>query len=165
MHQNINSRRFMEEVFKMKTNKNVISVLHDLVEICKDGENGYRTAAEGVENDELRDLFNLFSRQRKELISELKKHIRRLGDEPEEKGSVLGALHRGWINIKSAVTSQDEVAIISECERGEDVAIETYEKALEINLPTDIRGLVQSQHAKIKETHDRIRELEEAHES
>jgi uncharacterized protein (TIGR02284 family) len=71
-------------------------------------------------------------------------------------------LHRGWINIKSAVTGQDEGAVISECERGEDSAVRNYEDALKENLPADAKSTVQRQFAQVKEAHDRIRSLERA---
>ena len=40
-------------------------------------------------------------------------------------------MHRAWINLKSAVTSGDDHAILAECERGEDSAVDEYKKAME----------------------------------
>lgn len=40
-------------------------------------------------------------------------------------------LLRGWINLKAAVTGTDGAAIITECERGDEVAVKHYEDALE----------------------------------
>ena len=71
-------------------------------------------------------------------------------------------VHRGWINIKSAVTGEDEAAVISECERGEDSAVEAYEEALETDLPNDVKVIVSRQFSQVKEAHDRIRSLERA---
>jgi uncharacterized protein (TIGR02284 family) len=58
------------------------------------------------------------------------------------------------------VTGKDEGAIIAEAERGEDVAVETYRKALEKDLPADIRDVVERQYKQILEAHNRIRSLE-----
>jgi uncharacterized protein (TIGR02284 family) len=69
-------------------------------------------------------------------------------------------LHRGWINIKSAVTGEDEGAVISECERGEDSAVKSYEEALKNSLPADVRMIIETQFLQVKEAHDRIRSLE-----
>jgi uncharacterized protein (TIGR02284 family) len=69
-------------------------------------------------------------------------------------------LHRGWINIKSAVTGEDEGAVISECERGEDSAVKSYEDALKNNLPADVQMIVKRQFSQVKEAHDHFRSLE-----
>ncbi len=95
-----------------------------------------------------------------------KKLSHRLGGDPTQTGSVAATLHRGWINIKSAVTGEDENAVIAECERGEDSAVANYKDALaDGNLPADIRSIVERQSAQIKEAHDRIRNLERATET
>jgi uncharacterized protein (TIGR02284 family) len=89
--------------------------------------------------------------------------VTRLGGDPENTGSVAATLHRGWINIKSAVTGADENAVIAECERGEDSAVSNYQDALnDQNLPADIRSIVERQYTQIKDAHDRVRALERA---
>ena len=143
-------------------NDEVISTLNNLVETCKDGQNGFRTAAEGVKNSELIALFNTYSQQRGQFASELQNEVRTLGGDPEKTGSTAAALHRGWINIKSTVTGEDEGAVISECERGEDSAVKAYEEALKEDLPANVRAIVETQFARVKEAHDRIRSLEKA---
>ena len=143
-------------------NDNVISTLNNLIETCKDGENGFRTAADGVKNSELRTLFLTYSQQRARFAAELQAEVRNLGGDPENTGSVAATLHRGWINIKSTVTGEDEGAIISECERGEDSAVRNYKDALSESLPANVLSIVQRQYTDVKEAHDRIRALEKA---
>jgi uncharacterized protein (TIGR02284 family) len=143
-------------------NDNTISTLNNLIETCKDGENGFRTASEGVKNQELKTLFLTYSQQRAQFASELQEEVRRLGGDPEQAGSVAATLHRGWINIKSTVTGEDEGAVISECERGEDSAVRNYQDALKENLPTELQTTIQRQYTQVKEAHDRIRALEKA---
>ena len=143
-------------------NDNVISTLNNLIETCKDGEQGFRAAADGVQRSDLRTLFLTYSQQRAQFAAELQNEVRHLGGDPEERGSVAASLHRGWINIKSAVTGEDEGAVISECERGEDSAIRNYRDALNEDLPANIRETVERQYAQVKEAHDRIRAPERA---
>jgi uncharacterized protein (TIGR02284 family) len=143
-------------------NDNVISTLNNLIETCKDGENGFRTASDGVKNGELKTLFLTYSQQRAQFAAELQTEVRNLGGDPENTGSVAASLHRGWINIKSTVTGEDEGAIISECERGEDSAVKNYKDALNENLPANIQSLVERQFTQVKEAHDRIRAMEKA---
>ena len=142
------------------SNEEVVSTLNGLIETCKDGKNGYQTAAENVDNAEYKTLFNKYSQQRAGFAKELQAEVRNYNGDPEDSGSISAKLHRGWMNIKSAVSSDDLDAIISECEEGEDAALENYLEALEKDLPADVRSIVQKQCDDIKDAHDHIRKLE-----
>lgn len=145
----------------MADNDNVISVLNNLIETCKDGQDGFKTAAEGVDRSELKTLFYEYSQQRATFAGELQNEVRRLGGDPEKAGSVAASLHRGWIDLKSAVTGHDDNAIVAECERGEDSAVRNYKDALaDASLPADVRMVVERQYAAVQEAHDRVRSLE-----
>jgi len=141
-------------------NDKVISVLNTLIETCKDGEYGFSTAAEGLNDTQTRTLFSQFSNQRAEMARALQAEVRRLGGDPERKGSVSGSAHRGWINIKSAVTGKDDAAIIAEAERGEDSAKKAFEDALKEPVPMPTRALITELSAKVHTVHDRVRSLE-----
>jgi len=140
----------------------VVTTLNQLIEACKDRESGYRTAADGVRNPELKALFHQYERQSADYATELQSEVRRLGADPEKEGTVAGWFFRGWLNIKAVVTGGDEAAVITECERGEDAARNNYQRALETPLPDEVRAVVQRQYAGIKEGHDRLRALEVA---
>ena len=143
-----------------KTNDHAISVLNDLIQTCKDGQEGFQTASEGVKNTSLKSLFSQYSLQRAQFAGVLQQEVNRLGGSPETGGSVSASLHRGWMNIKSAVTGSDESAIVAECERGEDAARDAYQKALKEHLPVDVRSMVESQFTEVKQGHDKVRSLE-----
>jgi uncharacterized protein (TIGR02284 family) len=142
-----------------KTDK-ATSVLNDLIETCKDGQEGFRSASEGVSDSNLRTLFLQYSQQRAQFARQLQEEVLKLGGSPEKRGSVSAAAHRGWMNIKAAVTGKDDGAIVSECELGEDSAREAFRKALNEDLPANARSLVQQQYSQVKEAHDRLRSLE-----
>lgn len=138
---------------------NTTSVLNDLVETSKDGEQGFRKAAEDTKNPELRNVFLARAEDCAKAIGDLQAVISRLGGHPQEHGSIAGALHRGWVNLKSAAAVRTDLAILEECERGEDVAKVRYRKALEAGLPDDIRMIVQKQYDAVQRNHDQIRDL------
>ena len=146
-------------------NDSVISTLNGLIETCKDGQEGFKDAAEGVDKSDLKSLFYEFSQQRAEFIGVLQGLVRQLGGDPETAGSFSGAVHRGWINIKSAVTGKDEGAILNECERGEDYAKDAYAEALKLNLPTDVAEVLRQQSQAVLAAHNRIRALRNAENS
>lgn len=142
---------------------NAICTLNNLIETCKDGQKGFEAAAEGVKTSELKTLFRTYSRQRAEFARELQREVRRLGGDAALNGSFAATLHRGWINIKAAVTGDDEAAIITECERGEDSAVRNYEDAFnDEHLPADLRSIIERQLLQVREAHERTRALEKA---
>lgn len=140
-------------------NDEVISTLNGLIETCKDGQMGFKEASEGVERSDLKSFFSECSLQRSQFAGELQSLVRTLGGEPEDSGSVAGSLHRGWINIKSAVTGKDEGSILNEAERGEDVAKKAYKDALDGFLPDYMREVVQRQYQGVSAAHDKTKAL------
>jgi uncharacterized protein (TIGR02284 family) len=146
-------------VAETTSNDDVISSLNGLIQYCKDGQDGFKTAAEGIERSDLKSLFYEYSQQRSEFAGVLQGLVRSLGGDPEDSGSVSAAMHRGWIDIKSLVTGQDEHAILNECERGEDYAKDAYREALKLNLPANVRDVVQQQSQAILAAHNRIKAL------
>jgi uncharacterized protein (TIGR02284 family) len=141
------------------SNDDVISCLNNLIETCKDGEEGFREAADGVERADLKSLFAEFSQQRAQFSGVLQELVRSLGGDPESSGSFAGTIHRGWIELKTALTGNDEQAILNECERGEDSAKNNYTDAMEKNLPANIRDVVEQQYQAVLAAHNRIRQL------
>jgi uncharacterized protein (TIGR02284 family) len=141
------------------------SIINDLIETLRDGQEGFRAAAEDVSSPELQTLFREFSQQRGQFVTELQVAAKDHGeDEPETSGSVAGALHRGWIDLKAALASRDEHAILAECERGEDSAVAEFKKAMESDdLSADVRAVVTRQFGVVKATHDRVRTMRDAY--
>lgn len=130
---------------------------NDLVEINKTAAKGYQEAAEGASSGELKANLSKFSQQRAQFASELTQHAQQFGINPEDGNTIEGlaadaaaAVHRGWINIKSAITGQDDAAILGECETGDATALQAYETALKsAELPAEARTVIQQQHGEI----------------
>ncbi|TAL98109.1 MAG: PA2169 family four-helix-bundle protein [Paraburkholderia sp.] len=138
---------------------NVVSELNDLVETSKDGEKGFRKAAEDAHDSQLKSLFTSRADDCTRGARELQDAIQQLGGKPDTGGSMTGALHRGWVDLKSAVSSRRDHEILAECEKGEDVAKKRYHDALEKDLPADVRAIVERQYQGVLQNHDRIRDL------
>ena len=144
-------------------NDEIESVLNDLIETSKDGEKGFMKSAEDAHSAELKTMFAEGARRCREGARELQEQMRALGGDPEKSGSVAGAMHRGWISIKEAVSSRDDKTILEDCERGEDYAKKAYKKALEQDLPTNVRAIVERQYQGVMQNHDRVRALRDQH--
>jgi uncharacterized protein (TIGR02284 family) len=148
----------------MAIQKENISTINDLIETLKDGQEGFRQAAEAVEDPELKSLFNEFSLQRSRFAGELQSQAVALGEsKPEDSSSAAGAMHRAWIGLKGAISRHDDHAILAECERGEDSAIKEYQGAMEEeNLAAPVREIISRQYAEVQRAHDRIKQLRDA---
>ncbi len=139
----------------------MISTLNNLIETLKDGQEGFRQSAEAVKDSALKSLFSELSLQRSKFAGELQSEVVSLGEpDPEKSSSTAGALHRTWINLKSAITSQDDHAVLAECERGEDSAVAAYKKAMaDEELSSPVRDVISKQYTQVKAAHDQVRNL------
>lgn len=137
----------------------LVNVLNGLIETSKDGEKGFMKAAEDAHDAELKSLFAECARRCREGAAELQTQVRSAGGTPEKSGTAAGALHRGWLSVREALSSRDDKAILEECERGEDYAKAQYRKALERDLPTDCRVIVERQYQGVLANHDRVKSL------
>ncbi len=147
----------------METNTELRVALNELIRTCRDGQEGYLTAAENIGNDDVKQILNEYSLQRAKFTGELQAASHSLGNSnPENASSIAGTLHRGWINLKTAVAGRDRHAILEDCERGEDSAVAEFRKVLQLRLPADLRETIQRQFAAIEVAHDRVKALREA---
>ncbi len=133
------------------------STLNDLIETIKDGENGFAAAARDCSDASLKHTFMQYSRERHEFAEKLKRLVVQQGKVAVEDGSMAAAVHRGWINLKSTLSTRDNLAVLEECERGEDYAVAKYAEALATNELGDATALVQQQAEHVKKAHDEIK--------
>ncbi|MFZ2854577.1 MAG: PA2169 family four-helix-bundle protein [Rhodocyclaceae bacterium] len=139
--------------------KEVISTLNGLIETCKDGEYGFRSCAEHVNVPELITLFSQRADDCRQAAHELQEQVMQLGGEPDTRGSAAGALHRGWVAVRSKLSSYDDLDVLKDCERGEEAAVAAYRAALEKTIPEPVRSLVERQYQGAQRNHKQIREL------
>ena len=138
-----------------------VKTLNTLIETLKDGQNGFKIAAADVKDMRVKSVFTELAQDRTRLAGELQSEVSRLGGDPEKSGSASAAVHRGWINLKS-VLGGGEKSILDEAERGEDVAVKSFETALQAKLPPDVAGVVRRQYDEVKKAHDKVRGLRDS---
>ena len=134
----------------------LIDALNELIETCKDGEYGFRSCAQHVKSSELAMLLVRRADDCRLAAGELQRRVVMLGAKADTTGSVSGALHRGWVALRNTLSSYDDLAVLKECERGEDVAARSYRRALEKSLPEPIRLLVESQYLGVRRNFEQI---------
>jgi uncharacterized protein (TIGR02284 family) len=143
----------------------VVAILNHLIETCKDGEAGFRTCADNIDSLHLKTYFENRAHSCASAAEDLEQLVRSLGSMPTTGSSLSAALHRRWVDVKALVTGRDEAAILEECERGEDLAVNNYRDAMQKSLPPDVRIVVERQYKGVLRNHAEVRQLRDEYRS
>ena len=150
------------EQAKETIHQDLVNNLQGLLEKNYDAEKGFKKAMEDAKSQDLKRFLKTQALQRNRFATELDKEIRDLNETPKESGSTTGTLHRTWIDLKSAVSGNDDEAVLEECIRGEKASLEEYENTLKENrFPQQLQVLLDSQLAEIKGTVAKVKSLED----
>ena len=142
-----------------------IEVLNTLITINNDRIEGYETASNETEEQDLKILFGQLSSTSQKCKQELYIEVKKLNGTPAEGTMVSGKFFRVWMDVKAALTGKDRKAILNSCEYGEDVAKSTYESALKNDseyLSSELQKLIQAQHTLLVADHDKVKALRDA---
>ena len=93
-----------------------------LLRVCRDAEQGYRRAADDADDTAHRTLLASLASDRARFARELRDELKNLGVTAQFKGTVFGAIHRGWIEASSKLVHSKAKLILRECVRGEEIA-------------------------------------------
>ena len=144
----------------MPNSQHIAEVLQQLIPICRDGQQGYRDAAEHAKDPGLKRLLNEVSLERAKFAGDLESQAVRWGNaDVDRSGSALGVVHRGWTDMKAGLGAGDD-ALLSSMEAQDDYARKHYDDAIrDEQMPEDIVGILRNQAQAIVGTLDRIRAL------
>lgn len=140
----------------------VRAVANRLLRINNASEKGFNLAAVNVKNRGLKLILKSFAQERAEYTMELSQLVASTGGKTVEGSGWLARLHRGWINIKAAMTIgqvQTESVVLAEVSRGERAARQAYQRALEQPLPSEVQSVVQRQYEGLRAAEQQIRQL------
>jgi uncharacterized protein (TIGR02284 family) len=141
-------------------NEKQVKALNDLLAKCYDAEKGFKEAAEDVKSDNLKQMFREYATQRFNFGHELKGLIRNFGGDPDKGDTIAAKMHRAWMDLKSAVASNEEKNILEEVVRGEENALEHYQEALDELDPGSIAfNTVVNQRNQIRSVITRVKNL------
>lgn len=143
----------------MASNDDTISTLNNLIETSKDGEFGFRSSAEYLRDASTKQLFTQRAEECRQAAADLQALVVQLGGKPEDSGTASGSMHRGWVAVKGTLSGYTDKAILEETERGEDVAMNSYRKALASDLLPQARAVVERQMEGVKRNHIQVRSL------
>lgn len=137
-----------------------LDCLDSLIGVCEDGRAGYERAARLATSPALKSAFHRYAQQRAQFAGDLRNETRRLGGDPRHTGTLPGALHRMWFDMRTTLSATDDNAVVAECERGEDHAMEAYQLALGRPIDPLLRSMIGRQYADVQRAHDDIHSLQ-----
>jgi uncharacterized protein (TIGR02284 family) len=136
--------------------------LNALLEKNYDAEKGYKKAAENAKHIGLKNYFNKKAQERYDFGYELKTEIKSFGQPAEKDGSLTGKAHRAWMDVKAALSSDNDESMLEEAIRGEKAAIAEYEEVLgEVSLPLNTKNMLFNQKNHIQQELNTIKKLED----
>lgn len=136
--------------------------LNELLEKNYDAEKGYKKAAENAKHIGLKDYFNNKSQERYDFGHQLKTELKNFGQEPDKGGSVTGAAHRTWMEVKSWFSADEDEAMLEEAIRGEKASVAEYRDVLnDTALPESTQQVLESQKNTIEQSLFKIKRLED----
>jgi uncharacterized protein (TIGR02284 family) len=141
----------------------VIIALNELIRTCKDGEQGFKTCIDDASDrhPQLKMTLEQCQRECAAAVTDLRNVIQTLGGTPEITLSIGAALQRGWLDVRTAIIGKNDAAVLNACERGETGAVDHYRKVLEMELPTEVRMVVERQYQEFLRNLDKFRQLRE----
>ena len=145
-----------------KNNQDLVNSLQELLQKNYDAEAGYKQVMTKAQSEPLKNWLQQKALQRNTFATELDFQIRKHNAEPKASGTIKGDLHRGWINVKSTLTTDNDEALMEECIRGEKASVKEYEDQLEnFDSDTEIKTIVQSQLTTVKSALTTVKRLED----
>lgn len=143
-------------------NKEMESVLLDVIKSLQDGQKGFAEIGEHLKDDTLKRYFLAESLKRANFRAELENELHRAGmADVSESGTTAGTFHRVWGELKAKLGAGDH-SLLETAEQGEDEAKKAYKTALEHELPLPIRSLLTDQQAHVMSSHDYVRNHRDA---
>ena len=146
----------------MNYTEEVANKLNSLLTKSYDAEAGYKKAAENVKNRGLKNFFQNRAQDRYNFGHEIKEEVRSFGQEVDKGTSFKADMHRAWMDVKTAFSTDDDESTLEEAIRGEKASVEAYNEVLaETSLPSSTRSVLEKQRNSIQSALNEVKTLEE----
>lgn len=139
------------------------NLLIDLIRTAIDGREGLKAAAEAVSDDEVATQLQELAKARDrtvaalfELATDLRIPVKQIDDD----GTTLGAVHRNWLKVHTAVTG--DRGVIRSVLRAERRAQADFEDALSRYGLKEARRVFELAHSTVSDAIDELETMREA---
>ncbi len=151
------------EAAKEESHDKLVSHLNELLEKNYDADKGFKKAIKDSESGSLKRFFKQQAVIRNRFATEIEKVLHDLNAHPKLKDEyTIGTLHRVWIDLKTALSHNDDEAVLEECIRGEKASAKEYEEKLKkYHFPTHIDTMLTNHLNEIRNTIATVKRLED----
>ena len=137
--------------------------LNHLIEICRDGINFYRDAAEKVEDSELKALFSRMAKAKAELAQALATEVRIEGGKPADKGTLVGEFQKLYGELR-AKFGDKRYGFVAELEQVEDRLLAAFQRAaFDDDSPLPVRTAASLHLPEVRACHEEMARLKKAY--
>ncbi|MDO6518733.1 ferritin-like domain-containing protein [Zobellia uliginosa] len=142
--------------------KEIEESINDIIQKNEDAIKGYDQAVENSKEIGLKSYFQNKAIERRNFLLELKAATPALKTREEVEGSVTGALHRTWMDVKTFFSGDNDKAMLEEAIRGDKAAIDEYNEVLaDTHLPLKAAAVIRKQRDWLLDDLKTIKTLED----
>lgn len=131
----------------------LVEVLGELAILCESGQQALRIAARNLRDPDLVKLLDSYAARHGSFASALRQEIERLDGLPRPRPELGEALREGWLNIKAAMTIEEELTAREVLAVGREAVgdvLQAYRQVLLLPMPASVRSLLEYQYARSK---------------
>ncbi len=125
----------------------------------KDGAYGFARCSELTRDAGLKHFFARRAAECARAAADLQRMILQRDGTIENTDVAFGAMHRGWLALRSRVAADGERALVEQRLLGQDAAAQCYGEMLALPLPALLRMALEQQHEGVLRNRDRLRAL------
>jgi len=144
-------------------NQQEAALLHDLLQLNLDSQNGYQTGADALRNKEYTARFQQYAQEREQNADELSQVLRTNGHPISKAGTLSGLFHQGWLNLEALLAAGD-ASILADCERVDGLILAAYQDVMGKTTNEGILAVLRRQFTVIRNAHDYVKTLRGASE-
>ncbi|MGL5836957.1 MAG: PA2169 family four-helix-bundle protein [Sphingorhabdus sp.] len=131
--------------------------VNSLIKVTIDSADGYRKAAKEIDSQNFHDVFNSRASERGYMVDQMQQFVYAHGGDPVDSGSLTAGAHRLFLDLRDAISSKNDHAIIAEVERGEDHIKRQFEIVLaRTDVSREARAFIEQCYGTIKAGHNQM---------
>jgi len=136
--------------------------LNHLIEICRDGINFYRDAAQKVDDPQLQALFGRMAQAKADLVQSLATEVRLEGAKPADRGTLVGEFQQIYGELR-AKFGDKRYGFVAELEQLEDRLLAAFQRAaFADDSPLAVRTAASLHMPEVRACHEEMARLKQS---
>jgi len=137
------------------------TIVTHLMDVCKDGRDFYRSAADKVESNGLEDIFIDSANARDAIIIDLQDYMKQKGESVKAEGTVTGKAASFFGELAATITPNTGKTFVTQLEEAEDRSLEEFQKAMSKNITPALKERIAHHKDDLQHTHFRMKTLKD----